>query len=170
MLPETVHKFFLKHFPDQSVEDIFAPDTDYDAGKKIGAEFFQKSGLHSLPKVLLNGVVLDDALLQADKIEETILMQVMRQTPNLQRAVLSGKLTDKENVQVLGYNLIEALSINSCSRTGSYRSQTCCQGSMTVCDESLRHISLSLMSTVRGNVEFPPYSACYQYYIRKFSV
>uniref|UniRef100_A0A915CUW8 UDP-glucose:glycoprotein glucosyltransferase n=1 Tax=Ditylenchus dipsaci TaxID=166011 RepID=A0A915CUW8_9BILA len=94
-----VHKFFKKHFPDQDIDDVFQADSDYDTGRTAGQAFLKQSGLQTLPKVLLNGVVLDDAALQPDKIEESILMQIMRQTTPLQRAVASGKLTDKETVQ-----------------------------------------------------------------------
>lgn len=37
--------------------------------------------------------------MQADKIEESILSQVMKQTYPLQKAVMAGKLTNKDNVQ-----------------------------------------------------------------------
>lgn len=66
--------------------------------------------------MLINGVVLDDSSvgffgvtlfrifknhfqLQSDRIEEAIFMQIMKLTTSLQKAVVSGRLTDKDNVQ-----------------------------------------------------------------------
>lgn len=94
-----VHSYFKKKFPDVDVNDVFQLDSDYDTGRTAGAAFLRRSSLASVPKVLLNGIVLDEASLTPDKIEEAILMQIMRQTSILQRAVATGKLTDKDNVQ-----------------------------------------------------------------------
>uniref|UniRef100_A0A914C391 UDP-glucose:glycoprotein glucosyltransferase n=1 Tax=Acrobeloides nanus TaxID=290746 RepID=A0A914C391_9BILA len=94
-----VHKYFKQTFSDQDIDDVFSSDSDYDTGRTAGKAFIERSGLQGLPKVILNGIILDEAGTKADKIEETILMQVMKQTPILQRAIMSGKLTDKDNVQ-----------------------------------------------------------------------
>lgn len=59
----------------------------------------ERSGLGAVPKVLVNGVVIEGADLGPDKLEEAISMKVMKQTGNIQRAVMAGKLTDKDNVQ-----------------------------------------------------------------------
>lgn len=53
----------------------------------------------SIPKVLINGIVIEDSEIGPDKLEEAISMKVMKQTSNIQKAVMSGKLTDKDNVQ-----------------------------------------------------------------------
>lgn len=66
--------------------------------EQAGVEFLVKSALKSTPKVLLNGVPLDDNGLTADKIEETIITAIMKATPKLQRAILAGELTDADNV------------------------------------------------------------------------
>jgi UDP-glucose:glycoprotein glucosyltransferase len=94
-----IHNFLKKKFPDVDINDVFSLDSDYDTGRTAGNSFVQRSGIGKAPKVMLNGVILDDASLTTDKIEEAILMQIMRQTSPLQRAVMSGKLTDKDNVQ-----------------------------------------------------------------------
>jgi hypothetical protein len=63
--------------------------------------FYRRSGLQKLPIILVNGVPLDQsAVLESpERFEEAIIVTVMRQTGALQRAVISGKLTDRENVQ-----------------------------------------------------------------------
>jgi len=94
-----VHKFFKKTFSDQEIDDIFGKDSDYDTGRVQGKNFVDKSGIGKLPKVLVNGVVLDDAGIGPDKLDESILTAIMRQTPTIQRAIMSGKLTDKDNIQ-----------------------------------------------------------------------
>uniref|UniRef100_A0A914YQY2 UDP-glucose:glycoprotein glucosyltransferase n=1 Tax=Panagrolaimus superbus TaxID=310955 RepID=A0A914YQY2_9BILA len=94
-----VHQFFKKYFSDQEVDDVFAADSDYDTGRSQGKAFLERSGIGSAPKVLVNGVVIEDSDLGPDKLEEAISMKVMKQTSNIQRAVMTGKLNDKENVQ-----------------------------------------------------------------------
>ncbi|KAL3084473.1 hypothetical protein niasHS_009244 [Heterodera schachtii] len=100
-----VHAYFLRHHTDQEVADVFGPDSDYAGGgtagtRTDGTAFFRRSGLQRLPALLVNGVPLDNALLQSDdRMEEGIMVAVMRQTGALQRAVMTGKLTDRENVQ-----------------------------------------------------------------------
>ena len=64
-----------------------------------GKAFIERSGIGAIPKVLVNGHVIEGADLGPDKLEEAISMKVMKQTGNIQRAIMSGKLTDKENVQ-----------------------------------------------------------------------
>ncbi|TKR80881.1 hypothetical protein L596_014868 [Steinernema carpocapsae] len=96
--PEDVHRFFRQEFSDQEVEDIFGSNSDYDNGRSAGAAFFRKSKIGSTPKVLLNGVALDDEGIKGDKFEETVINEVMRQTQKIQMAVMKGRLTDRDNV------------------------------------------------------------------------
>ncbi|PAV88980.1 hypothetical protein WR25_14939 [Diploscapter pachys] len=58
----------------------------------------EKTALGKAPKVLLNGYVLDDSGIKSDKIEETIMYEVMKITPTIQRAVMEGRLKDRSNV------------------------------------------------------------------------
>lgn len=70
-----------------------------DKGRQGGAEFMQKSGLTAgLPKVLLNGVPLEDSGITTDRFEETVVNEIMRQTPKLQREIIEGKLDDSKSV------------------------------------------------------------------------
>ncbi|CAD5229283.1 unnamed protein product [Bursaphelenchus okinawaensis] len=96
---EAVHNFFKKKFHGEDINDVFQADSDYDTGRTAGAAFLRRSLLEKAPKVMLNGIILDDASVTPDRIEEAILMQIMRQTNYLQRSVMMGKLTDRDNVQ-----------------------------------------------------------------------
>ncbi|PAV57236.1 hypothetical protein WR25_11477 [Diploscapter pachys] len=58
----------------------------------------EKTALGKAPKVLLNGYVLDDSGIKSDKIEETIMYEVMKISPTIQRAVMEGRLKDRSNV------------------------------------------------------------------------
>lgn len=69
-----------------------------DMGRQSGAEFMQKSGLSGLPKVLLNGVPLEDSGITTDRFEETVVNEIMKQTPKFQRDILEGKLDDSKSV------------------------------------------------------------------------
>ncbi|CAI4232616.1 unnamed protein product [Auanema sp. JU1783] len=50
------------------------------------------------PQVLLNGFRLDQTGIKGDKFEETVMLEVMKITPKIQRAVRKGQLTDRVNV------------------------------------------------------------------------
>uniref|UniRef100_A0A0K0FWP3 UDP-glucose:glycoprotein glucosyltransferase 1 (inferred by orthology to a human protein) n=1 Tax=Strongyloides venezuelensis TaxID=75913 RepID=A0A0K0FWP3_STRVS len=95
---ENIHKFFKKYFKDVEIEDVFGKDSDYNQGRATGRPWIKRSGLGQTPKVLLNGVVFDQANLASDKIEEAVMSEVSKQTPYIQKAVMNGKLTDKDNV------------------------------------------------------------------------
>ena len=82
---EEIHNAFKRRFPDEELSLAFGSDSDYDTGRQAGVEFMEKSGLKKTPKVLLNGVALDDSGLSPDKIEETIINGIMKATPKLQR-------------------------------------------------------------------------------------
>jgi UDP-glucose:glycoprotein glucosyltransferase len=48
--------------------------------------------------VLLNGIPLPSDALTSDTFEESVLTEIMAQTPSIQRAVYKGELTDKDDV------------------------------------------------------------------------
>ncbi|ULT83129.1 hypothetical protein L3Y34_012402 [Caenorhabditis briggsae] len=91
-------EFFEAKYGDANFKEVFGADSDYDKGRKHGYEFLQKTGLNSAPKVLLNGFILDEEGVRGDNIEETIMMEVMKISPKIQRAIMEGKLTDRMNV------------------------------------------------------------------------
>uniref|UniRef100_A0A0N4ZS70 UDP-glucose:glycoprotein glucosyltransferase n=1 Tax=Parastrongyloides trichosuri TaxID=131310 RepID=A0A0N4ZS70_PARTI len=95
---ENIHKFFKKYFKDVEIEDVFGKDSDYNQGRATGRTWIQRSGLGTSPKVMLNGVVFEQSNLGADKIEETVMAEISKQTPYIQKAIMNGKLTDKDNV------------------------------------------------------------------------
>uniref|UniRef100_A0A8R1HWF4 UDP-glucose:glycoprotein glucosyltransferase n=1 Tax=Caenorhabditis japonica TaxID=281687 RepID=A0A8R1HWF4_CAEJA len=95
---DDLKEYFENKFSDASFTDVFGADSDYDKGRKHGYEFLEKTGLNSAPKVLLNGFILDDEGVRSDNIEETIMMEVMKISPKIQRAIMEGKLTDRMNV------------------------------------------------------------------------
>ncbi|CAJ0934962.1 unnamed protein product, partial [Mesorhabditis belari] len=96
---EEVHTFFKRNFKDSDINDVFGASSDYDKGRAQGAAFLKKSAIGKAPKVLLNGYALEDEGISGDKIEETIMMEIMKITPKLQKAVMDGTLKDKSNVQ-----------------------------------------------------------------------
>lgn len=95
-----IHQFFKKHYTDQEIDEVFGSNSDYLNGREEGMKFYRRSGLQKLPTILVNGVPLDHSVIDSGKrFEEGVIVAVMRQTNSLQRAVVAGKLTDKENVQ-----------------------------------------------------------------------
>nr|CAD2192186.1 unnamed protein product [Meloidogyne enterolobii] len=94
-----LHKFFKVHFQDSDLDKIFGLNSDYSKNLSTGINFYRRSGLKKLPTVLVNGIPLDNSALESsDRIEDGILFSIMRQTSSLQRAVMDGSLTDKENI------------------------------------------------------------------------
>ena len=64
---------------------------------KRSLDFYQRSGLSSLPQLLLNGVPLTQQEVEAE-LEDAIYQRVLRQTSDLQKFVYNGALTDKDKV------------------------------------------------------------------------
>lgn len=61
MSPKDVLLFFGAKYPDEDPNDVFGSNSIYDTGRSTGRKFVRDSGLGSVPKVLLNGVVLNDS-------------------------------------------------------------------------------------------------------------
>lgn len=80
------------------VDDILGEDSDYDYGRQISAEFVERLGFDKTPQALLNGVPLQQSLLNSDDFEETILTEIMHQTPILQKAVYRGDVSDHDDI------------------------------------------------------------------------
>lgn len=80
------------------MEEILGEDSDYDYGRQISTEFIERLGYKSSPQALMNGVPLQQSQLNSDDFEEIILTEIMQQTPNIQKAVYKGDLTDNDNV------------------------------------------------------------------------
>ncbi|KAK6112554.1 UDP-glucose:Glycoprotein Glucosyltransferase family protein [Brugia pahangi] len=96
--PKDVLSYFQMKYPNHDPNNVFGSNSDYDNGRSTGHKFLRDSGLGLTPKVLLNGVVLDDSGITADHFEETVMMEIMRVTSRLQKAVMEKKLKDQDNV------------------------------------------------------------------------
>uniref|UniRef100_A0A914V212 UDP-glucose:glycoprotein glucosyltransferase 1 n=1 Tax=Plectus sambesii TaxID=2011161 RepID=A0A914V212_9BILA len=98
LTPDDVVKHFTKKYPDEDADLVFGVNSDYDNGRQAGTQFLEKSGLGKAPKVLLNGIPLDDTGITADRFEETVINEITKVTPKIQKAVMEGRLTDKDSV------------------------------------------------------------------------
>ncbi|VDN02463.1 unnamed protein product [Thelazia callipaeda] len=96
--PKDVLLYFQKTYPNEDPNDVFGADSDYNSGRATGHKFFRRSGLDSVPKVLLNGVVLDDSGVTSSHFEEIVTMEIMRASSRLQKAIMTKKLRDEDNV------------------------------------------------------------------------
>lgn len=82
----------------EQIDDILGEDSDYDYGRQIAGEFLERLGSETTPQVLMNGVPLQQVLLNTDEFEETILTEILQQTQALQKSVYNGELTDRQEV------------------------------------------------------------------------
>lgn len=80
------------------VDEALGDDSDFDYGRQLSDEFIERLGVKELPQALLNGVLLSEKQLNRDDFEELILTEIMTQTPNVQKAIYRGDLSDGENV------------------------------------------------------------------------
>jgi UDP-glucose:glycoprotein glucosyltransferase len=71
-------------------------DSDFDYGRQLSEEFIDRLGVKELPVALLNGVPLQQTTLTSDEFEETVLTEIMQQTPFIQKAVYKGDLSDSD--------------------------------------------------------------------------
>lgn len=87
----------------QQANDIVDEDSDFDYGSQLAGEFLDRVvgaptvGAERRPQVLLNGVPLPASQLNADDFEESVLNEIMQQTPAIQKAVYKGELTDSDS-------------------------------------------------------------------------
>lgn len=86
--------------PDQ-VEDILSEDSDYDYGRQLATEFVERLGYDKSPQALMNGVPLDESVLNERQFEEAVLSEMLMRTMTFQRAVSQGQLDD--NVEAIDY-------------------------------------------------------------------
>uniref|UniRef100_A0A182RZF1 UDP-glucose:glycoprotein glucosyltransferase n=1 Tax=Anopheles funestus TaxID=62324 RepID=A0A182RZF1_ANOFN len=82
----------------EEIDEILGEDSDFDYGRQLAQEFIDRLGLKTVPQALLNGVLLPQSALTSDEFEETILTEIMQQTPTLQKAVYMGDLHEGEPV------------------------------------------------------------------------
>lgn len=98
---EDVRKQLKKSFSKlkmEEIDEVIGEDSDFDYGRQLSQEFVGRLGLKATPQALLNGVLLPQNTLNSDDFEETILTEIMQQTPTIQKAVYKGDLNDGEPV------------------------------------------------------------------------
>lgn len=95
-------KTIQKHFKESrnelnadQVDDILGEDSDYDYGRQLASEFVDKLGFVKSPQALMNGIPLDDSLLNEKHFEEAVLSDMLMKTMAFQRAVSQGQLDDE---------------------------------------------------------------------------
>lgn len=88
----------LKENYNDDIDDILGEDSDYDFGRKLSADFIERSGSRSLPQVLLNGIPLPKNQLNVDDFEEAVLQEIMVQTSVYQKAIYRGRLQERDDI------------------------------------------------------------------------
>lgn len=79
------------------IEDVLGEDSDFDYGRQLSEEFVDKLGARST-QVLLNGVPLNQAMLNDNDYEELILTEIMHNTQVIQKQIFRGEITDSDDV------------------------------------------------------------------------
>lgn len=99
IVAKQLRKSFSSITADQA-DDILGEESDFDYGRQLSAEFLDRVGLSTSAGTqgLLNGIPLAASQMNVDDFEETILTEIMQQTPSIQKAVYKGELTDSDNV------------------------------------------------------------------------
>jgi UDP-glucose:glycoprotein glucosyltransferase len=98
---DTIRKVFKKtnaKLSSDDIDDVLGDDSDFDYGRQLSEEFIERLGVKKIPQGLLNGVLLTEKSLNRDDFEELILTEIMQQTPNLQKSIYKGELSDGESV------------------------------------------------------------------------
>jgi len=98
---EVRDSFLDSYGSDVKLDDVFGEDSEYDVGRTLADDFIVRSGLGSLPQVLMNGVPFKQKHLNTEDFEEQLLTNIMTETQVLQRAVYKNALTD--SVDMLDY-------------------------------------------------------------------
>ncbi|KAK6962086.1 UDP-glucose:glycoprotein glucosyltransferase 1 [Biomphalaria glabrata] len=97
LTPDFVIADFMSQYPDEDKENIFGASSEYDDVRKAGDDFMSRIGLSGLPQVLINGVPLEKNQLE-DSFEESVVMEVLKQTQIIQQAVYKGEVNDNTDL------------------------------------------------------------------------
>ncbi|CAH1245599.1 UGGT1 [Branchiostoma lanceolatum] len=89
---------FRRKYPGDDIADVIAADSDYDDKRRAGKQFYQRTGLGPLPQVLMNGVPFTEEEISPENFEESVVSKILGITPELQRAVYMGELTNSMNL------------------------------------------------------------------------
>lgn len=87
------NKFELKH---DQINMIFGDDPNYEIQRKISNDFVDRLDSTRLPIILLNGATLKFETFY--EFEESVLSEIMHQTPSLQKEVYRGEIDDAMSV------------------------------------------------------------------------
>merc|ERR1719334_948943 len=97
-----VREVFMDSYgADVKLDEVFGEDSEYDVGRTLAEDFVSRSGLGSLPQVLMNGVPFKQKHLNPEDFEEQLLTSIMAETQVLQKAVYRNSLTD--SIDMLDY-------------------------------------------------------------------
>ncbi|XP_064638451.1 UDP-glucose:glycoprotein glucosyltransferase 1-like isoform X2 [Lineus longissimus] len=97
--PEVVVAEMLSEgLTDPEIKSILGPKSKYDKGRLEAVDFYKRTGLGSLPQVLMNGVPLKKEELTGDSFEEAVVGSIMKATPDIQKAVYNGKIYDGKDI------------------------------------------------------------------------
>ena len=83
---------------EKNFDDIFGEDSDYDEGRRLTMDYYNKIGLKNLPQVFVNGFPLGASELEGDVFEESVITKIMALTPEYQMAVYRSELVDSMNL------------------------------------------------------------------------
>lgn len=100
----SIRKYFEKSAKElnaDQVDEVLGEDSDYDYGRTLATEFVERLGFVKSPQALMNGVPLEETLLNEKKFEEAVLSEVLMQTMPFQKAVFNGQLTD--DIETIDY-------------------------------------------------------------------
>ncbi|XP_078695179.1 UDP-glucose:glycoprotein glucosyltransferase 1-like [Branchiostoma floridae x Branchiostoma belcheri] len=89
---------FRRKYPGDDIADVIAADTDYDDKRRAGKQYYQRTGLGPLPQVLMNGVPFTEEEILPENFEESVVSKILTITPDMQRAVYMGELTNSMNL------------------------------------------------------------------------
>lgn len=105
----SIRKYFEKSAKElnaDQIDEILGEDSDYDYGRQLATEFVDRIGFEKSPQALMNGVPLEESLLNEKKFEEAVLSEVLMATVPFQKAVFGGQLTD--DVDVIDYIMTQS--------------------------------------------------------------
>lgn len=84
--------------PSANINYILGEESEYDVGRHLASDFVRRTGFKKFPQALLNGVPLLSNDLDAETFKEAVFATIMTQTPQLQKAVYRGEVTDGDDV------------------------------------------------------------------------
>lgn len=94
----SIKKAIKDRDPKADIDYILSEESEYDVGRHLAYDFIKRTGFKKFPQALLNGVPLSSSQLHSDSFEEAVLSTIMTQTPQIQKAVYKGEVTDGDDI------------------------------------------------------------------------